>query len=69
MSTIRLIRHEAVPKCGSYEVRFSDGTQMGPAQSASSPIKGVPVEPALTIPKRDVTRCPWPALFAARAHT
>ena len=25
MSTIRLIRHEAVPKCGSFEVRFADG--------------------------------------------
>ena len=23
--TIRLIKHEAVPECGSYEVRFSDG--------------------------------------------
>jgi hypothetical protein len=23
--TIRLIKHEAVPMCGSYEVRFSDG--------------------------------------------
>lgn len=23
--SIRLIKHEAVPKCGSYEVRFSDG--------------------------------------------
>ena len=23
--TIRLIKHEAVPKCGSFEVRFSDG--------------------------------------------
>jgi hypothetical protein len=22
---IRLIRHEAMPKCGSYEVRFPDG--------------------------------------------
>ena len=22
---IRIIPHEAVPKCGSYEVRFSDG--------------------------------------------
>jgi len=22
---IRIIRHEVVPKCGSYEVRFSDG--------------------------------------------
>lgn len=22
---IRLIKHEAVPQCGSYEVRFSDG--------------------------------------------
>jgi hypothetical protein len=22
---IRLIKHEAVPKCGSFEVRFSDG--------------------------------------------
>jgi hypothetical protein len=22
---IRLIKHEAVPKCGSYEVRFPDG--------------------------------------------
>lgn len=22
---VRLIKHEAVPKCGSYEVRFSDG--------------------------------------------
>lgn len=25
MSSIGLIKHEAVPKCGSYEVRFSDG--------------------------------------------
>jgi hypothetical protein len=25
MSTARLIKHEAVPKCGSFEVRFSDG--------------------------------------------
>jgi hypothetical protein len=25
MSTVRLIKHEAVPKCGSFEVRFSDG--------------------------------------------
>jgi hypothetical protein len=23
--TVRLIKHEAVPKCGSYEVRFSGG--------------------------------------------
>ena len=23
--TIRLIKHEAVPDCGSYEVRYSDG--------------------------------------------
>jgi hypothetical protein len=22
---VRLIKHEAVPNCGSYEVRFSDG--------------------------------------------
>jgi hypothetical protein len=22
---IRIIKHEAVPKCGSYEVRFGDG--------------------------------------------
>ena len=25
MDRIRIIRHEVVPKCGSYEVRFSDG--------------------------------------------
>jgi hypothetical protein len=25
MPNVRLIRHEAVPKCGSYEVRFPDG--------------------------------------------
>ena len=25
MPRIRIIRHEAVPKIGSYEVRFSDG--------------------------------------------
>jgi hypothetical protein len=25
MADARLIKHEAVPKCGSYEVRFSDG--------------------------------------------
>ena len=25
MSTVRLIKHEAVPKCASFEVRFSDG--------------------------------------------
>jgi hypothetical protein len=23
---VRLIKHEAVPKCGSFEVRFSDGS-------------------------------------------
>jgi len=23
--TIRLIKHDGVPKCGSFEVRFSDG--------------------------------------------
>jgi hypothetical protein len=25
MSRIRILKHEAVPRCGSYEVRFSDG--------------------------------------------
>jgi hypothetical protein len=25
MSSVRLIKHEAVPKCGSFEVRFPDG--------------------------------------------
>jgi hypothetical protein len=25
MPSVRLIKHEAVPKCGSYEVRFTDG--------------------------------------------
>jgi hypothetical protein len=25
MTGVRLIKHEAVPKCGSYEVRFADG--------------------------------------------
>ena len=25
MADIRIIKHEAVPKCGSYEVRFADG--------------------------------------------
>jgi hypothetical protein len=25
MASIRLIKHEVVPKCGSYEVRFPDG--------------------------------------------
>lgn len=25
MAGVRLIKHEAVPKCGSYEVRYSDG--------------------------------------------
>ena len=25
MSTIRIIKHEAVPQCGSFEVRFADG--------------------------------------------
>ena len=25
MTGIRLIKHEAVPQCGSYEVRFPDG--------------------------------------------
>jgi hypothetical protein len=24
---IRIIKHEAVPKCGSFEVRFSDGRE------------------------------------------
>jgi len=26
MTQVRLIKHEAVPKCGSYEVRFADRT-------------------------------------------
>jgi len=25
MAKVRLIKHEAVPKCGSFEVRFADG--------------------------------------------
>ena len=25
MTGVRLIKHEAVPKCGSYEVRYPDG--------------------------------------------
>jgi hypothetical protein len=25
MATVRLIKHEVVPKCGSFEVRFDDG--------------------------------------------
>jgi hypothetical protein len=25
MPTVRLIKHEVVPKCGSFEVRFEDG--------------------------------------------
>jgi hypothetical protein len=25
--TVRIIKHEIVPDCGSFEVRFSDGTQ------------------------------------------
>jgi hypothetical protein len=25
MSTVRLIKHEVIPDCGSFEVRFDDG--------------------------------------------
>jgi hypothetical protein len=25
MATVRLVKHEALPKCGSFEVRFPDG--------------------------------------------
>jgi hypothetical protein len=25
MADIRIIKHEAVPKCGNFEVRYSDG--------------------------------------------
>lgn len=25
MANVRLIRHEAIPNCGSFEVRFEDG--------------------------------------------
>jgi hypothetical protein len=25
MSKVRLIKHEVIPKCGSYEIRFPDG--------------------------------------------
>jgi hypothetical protein len=25
MANVRLIKHEAVPKCGSFEFRFADG--------------------------------------------
>jgi hypothetical protein len=28
MSTVRLIKHEAIPKCGSFEVRFPDGAPL-----------------------------------------
>jgi hypothetical protein len=27
MPAIRLIKHEAIPKCGSFEVRFPDGAR------------------------------------------
>ena len=27
IGNIRIIKHEAVPKCGSYEVRFPDGRE------------------------------------------
>jgi len=30
---VRIIKHEAVPKCGSFEVRFADGA---PHASSSS---------------------------------
>ena len=26
MGTVRIIKHEAVPQCGSFEVRLADGT-------------------------------------------
>jgi hypothetical protein len=25
MTSVRIIKHEAIPKCGSYEVRYYDG--------------------------------------------
>jgi hypothetical protein len=25
MTSVRIIKHEAIPNCGSYEVRFADG--------------------------------------------
>ena len=27
VNRIRIVKHEAVPRCGSYEVRFSDGRE------------------------------------------
>lgn len=27
MTAIRIIKHESVPRCGSFEVRFSDGRE------------------------------------------
>jgi hypothetical protein len=37
----RIIKHEAVPKCGSYEVRYSDGRVLDKARqpcAMSNPI-------------------------------
>ena len=33
---IRIIKHEAVPDCGSYEVRFADGREFTPGFRRSS---------------------------------
>jgi hypothetical protein len=50
MADIRIIKHEAVPKCGSFEVRFSDGRPLqyfywedlpgGPAEAGSGDERG-----------------------------
>ena len=33
MSTVRLIKHEVIPDCGSFEVRFDDGPALEQAKA------------------------------------
>jgi hypothetical protein len=37
---IKVIKHEAVPKCGSYEVRFPDGGRPGISTGTTCPAGG-----------------------------
>jgi hypothetical protein len=68
---IRLLRHEAVPKCGSYEIRFPDGRPSrfiywDDTRKRSPPKRGcLDLDALLAISQR--ARCPSRGSAAAAA--
>jgi len=50
--TIRLIKHEVIPNCGSYEVRYSDGRPSRYFYWDDLPGRGLPYQEHLSICQR-----------------